>query len=65
MQHGTSHFVSKRSARRYYAYENATMADIDRKLADGEIHIGRPPLQPGQHLVLIDQFTRYAIEETK
>jgi hypothetical protein len=60
---GTSHFVSKAAAVRYYAYEHATEADIDRKLAEGLIHIGKPELKPGQRLSTIDNGTRYAIED--
>jgi hypothetical protein len=60
---GTSHFVSKSAARRYYAYEDAKAADIDRKISEGLIHIGKPALKQGQRLTLIDGGTRYAIVE--
>jgi hypothetical protein len=63
MKLGTSHFVSKQTAIRYYAYEGATAADIDRKLSEGLIHIGKPDLKPGQRLTVIDDGTRYAIED--
>lgn len=62
MTTGTSYFVDKRSAIRYFAYENATSADIDRKLAEGLIHLGPPPLKPGERLSVIDNGTRYAIK---
>ncbi len=60
---GTSHFVSFNSALRYYAYEDATDTDIDRKISEGLIHIGKPALKPGQKLSTIDDGTRYAIED--
>ena len=60
---GTSHFVSYNSALRYFAYENATDTDIDRKIAEGLIQIGKPALKPGQKLSIIDDGTRYAIED--
>lgn len=63
MQVGTSYFVSKAAAVRYYAYEGATEATIERKLAEGLIHIGKPPLQNGQRLTVIDDGTRYAVED--
>lgn len=64
---GTSHFRSRTAAIDYYLdYEEnyATAAkEVDRKIADGEIHIGRPDLKPGQRLTLIDSGNRYAIED--
>lgn len=62
---GTSHFVSKRHAIRYYQpYEYPIAAQaVEDKLARGEIQIGKPDLKPGQRLTIIDGGTRYAIEE--
>lgn len=62
MRTGTCHFVSKNHALIYFRYENATAADIDRKIAEGLIHIGKPDLKPGELLSIIDDGTRYAIE---
>ena len=64
MQTGTSHFVSRDAAIRYYQpYEYPITAEaVDDKLARGEIHIGKPDLKPGERLTLIDGGTRYAIE---
>jgi len=62
---GTAFFVSKAAAITYYRpyhYEDVVEA-VNRKLAEGEIHIGPPPLEPGESLVIIDQGTRYAIRE--
>ncbi len=60
---GTSHFVSKAAALRYYRYEHATPETIERKLEAGLIHIGEPAVAPGQKLILIDDGTRYAVED--
>lgn len=62
---GTSHFVSEESAIRYYTdygYSDVREA-VTQKLRDGEIHIGKPPLKENQKLRVIDDGTRYAIEE--
>lgn len=65
MRTGTSHFVSKAKAVRYYRdYEGeGAAAAVDSKIAAGEIHIGKPELKPGQHLNIIDNGTRYEIED--
>jgi hypothetical protein len=60
---GTSYFPSKAKALRYYAYESATMADIERKLDEGLIHIGAPPLKAGkERWCFVDSGLRYGIE---
>ena len=67
---GTSYFVSMAKAVRYYRdYEGddrsrAALA-VDRKIADGSIHIGQPPLQDGDILRIIDNGCRYAIERSE
>lgn len=61
---GTSYFVSRRAAERYfrhYHYEDIK-ATITRKLAEGDIHIGKPPLEPGDKLSVIPGEGRYQIE---
>lgn len=64
MRTGTSHFVSYPRAVKYYSvYESDPVAAVNRRLHAGEIHIGRPPIKPGQRLVMIDNGLRYAIEE--
>lgn len=71
MTYGTSYFVSRNTAIRYYSdYEPgsswATVAGVvDRKLDEGAIHIGKPELKEGQTLSVIDNGTRYAITEGK
>jgi hypothetical protein len=64
MQIGTSYFVSRADAVRYYqAYESDPVRAVEIKLQEGSIHLGRPVLKPGQKLILIDSRTRYAIED--
>lgn len=64
---GTAYFVSKASAILYYSDYELTAIDaidtVNRKLAEGSIHIGKPPARPGDRVVIIDNGTRYAIEE--
>jgi len=66
MKIGTAHFVSKRHAIRYYRNYNYEGDDgtaaVERKLAEGSIHIGKPALKPGERLLTIDNGTRYAVE---
>lgn len=64
MRWGTSHFVSRAAAERYYAAcETDPARAVARKLADGEIHIGKPELKPGQRLSVIAGEGRYQIED--
>ena len=67
MRIGTSHFVSKATALRYYAYEGATADSVERKIAEGLIHIGKPELKPdgSERYVLIDNGLRYGIEDSQ
>jgi hypothetical protein len=49
---GTPYFVSKLSAIRYYReyrYDN-TEQTVERKLAEGEIYIGRPEIKANEEL---------------
>lgn len=67
MRWGTSHFVSRSAAIRYYRdYFSSNANDlgmyVDKKVNDREIHIGKPNLVDGQVLTVIDNGTRYAIE---
>ena len=61
MTYGTSYFASLSAAVRYYKAYGEDRADVERKVAEGSIHIGRPPLKAGDKLTLIDGGTRYAI----
>ena len=61
---GTSHFVSRETAIHYYAPYGYGAADVDLKLAHGEIHISKPDLVYGkQRWIKIDGGLRYGIEE--
>lgn len=60
---GTSHFVSFTAACEYYADYGYDAADVQKKIDAGEIFIGLPPRRDGQKLSIIDNGTRYAIEE--
>lgn len=65
MTWGTNYFVSRALAVKYYsAYESDPERAVERKLADGEIHIGVPHLRSDERLLRIDDGTRYAIQET-
>lgn len=65
---GTSYFVDEAAARKYYrpytSYPMNMYKFVEAKIAAGEIHIGKPPLKSGERLIVIDEGTRYAIEET-
>ncbi len=63
MTYGTSYFVSKSAAVRYYRdYEGSDAARaVERKLREGEIHIGKPTLKAGERLTTLDGGKRYAI----
>lgn len=64
MMIGTSYFVSVAEALRYYRPYGFGMEAVQRKLADGEIHVGKPPFDPGsQKLVIIDDGSRYGVED--
>jgi hypothetical protein len=64
---GTAYFVSRKAAERYYSdYEgdaDDTRRAVDRKLAEGIIHIGKPNLELGQTLTVGDNGTRYFITQ--
>lgn len=59
---GTSHFRSRAAARRYFARQGEDAAVVARKLAEGLIHIGKPPVKTGEVLSLIKGEGRYQIE---
>ena len=64
VRHGTSHFMSRDAAIRYYRpyhYPDTALA-VDRKLREGEIHIGQPTAKPGES-VKVDIDGRYWIDE--
>lgn len=61
MTYGTSNFVSLSAAVRYYKDYGYDKADVQRKIREGEIHIGKPSLKPGERLGLTDGGKRYTI----
>ena len=67
VKHGTSYFVSLAKAVQYYRDYGESDATVQRKVANGEIHIGKPPLAAdgSERWVLIDNGTRYAIEDSR
>jgi len=61
---GTPYFTSRNAAISYYksqGYEDAT-ADVDAKLAAGEIHLGYPPGVALEDLVYLDNARRWGIK---
>lgn len=59
-RYGTCYFVSYSAALRYYGNPETVRA----KAAAGEIHTGkRPPLRPGDRLLVDRSDGRYVIEE--
>jgi len=58
-RYGTSYFVTRAAAAEYYG----SAEEASRKLAAGEIHIGKPELKPGERLRLDESEGRYFIEE--
>lgn len=68
MTYGTSHFISKDAAIRYYKDYEGSYADakraVERKLAEGSIHIGPPTrLKPGAKVTVIRGEGRYQVTE--
>ena len=60
---GTSYFINLQAAYRYYAPYGDSHAAVDRKIVEGQIHIGRPAAKDGERLTLIDGGTRWAVVE--
>ena len=60
---GTSYFKDWFSAYSYYhAYHFPNTAEaVNRKLRNGEIHIGQPKVKQNEKLTLVDGGQRYAI----
>lgn len=64
---GTPYFVSRDAAIKYYrgyGFDNVGAA-VERKIQEKEIYIGKPPTKSGDSLLLVDDGTRYAIDEAK
>jgi hypothetical protein len=67
---GTNNFVSFWKAVAYYSRpvpassSRDIIQEVKDKIAEGDIVIGEPELRPGERLIVIDNYTRYAIEES-
>ena len=60
---GTSYFKDLQSAISYYSY-GFSAQQVQNKVNNNEIKIGKPTTQKNQKLILIDSGTRYAIIES-
>ena len=67
---GTSYFVNFTKACDYYrdqGNDELTPAELERlvrdKIDEGEIHLGKPDVPVGSKLLLLDNGTRYGIED--
>jgi len=58
---GTCNFNSKVDALRYYRSQECDADEVNRKIRDGDIVIGRPDTQPGD-LLYLDSDGRYHLE---
>lgn len=58
---GTAYFLTMGSAARYYRPLDYSRSDVEQMVTDGTIHIGRPPLKPGEQLQTIDGGARWAV----
>jgi hypothetical protein len=47
---GTAHFVSRKAAERYYRDYGYGPAEVDLKIAEGEISLGKPEVKPFEEL---------------
>ncbi len=66
MIYGTHHFLDRQAAIKYYkAYESQPAKAVDRKLQEGEIALGKPPLKHNQTCFLIDDGTRWAVKTSR
>jgi hypothetical protein len=70
MRTGTAYFVNFTKACDYYrdqGNDELTPAELEAlvrgKVEEGDIHLGKPDVPVGARLVLLDNGTRYGIEE--
>ena len=59
---GTSNFVNLSFARRYYASQEVSMAEVNRKIQDKSIIIGPPEIKLGEKLKVNWSEGRYLIQ---
>lgn len=62
MNIGTCYFPSRNSAIHYYKSQLFDAIEVDRKIAEGEIIIGKPPVNRDQFL-LVNKEGRYVLCE--
>ena len=60
---GTCYFVDIVAARRYYARQGFNARDVDRKIAEKEIHVGELPTVPAGGRRFLDSDERWNVEE--
>lgn len=61
---GTSNFVSKKAAIKYYQNYDCDVEEVNRKIKDGEIEIGRPKVPEGMTLWVNQEEGRYMLADT-
>ena len=60
---GTPNFVNKRAATNYYKSQGYDLAEVNRKLRDGEIFIGKPVVPKGMTLKVNREEGRYVLSD--
>lgn len=60
---GTNYFVSRSAAISFYYAYGYDSIEVDRRIKEGDIHIGEPPTKPGETIIRVDGGKRYAIIE--
>jgi hypothetical protein len=64
MRTGTPYFLSRDAAVAYFARQNVDAADVDQRLADGEIFVGLPPCAADEIARLDEGEGRYHVHRT-
>lgn len=59
---GTACFVSRKAAIKYFKAQECDAQEVDRKLASGEIFIGKPNCSPGDRILLDRVEGRFILE---
>ena len=62
---GTNHFISLYHAYKYYRTQQVDSIQVNEKIKNGEIKIGRPDTRPDERIVLLDENCRYGINDRK
>jgi len=64
-EYGTCHFGTKRDAIRYYKRQGECKTDVEYKIKEGSIKIGKPLTPMGKKAVLIPDEGRWAIRDLR